>query len=123
MTGRIYAAGKDVVSDSRGVPITEGDLISYSYFTNCGVCWSCVSNTASCLDRYRNWLGVPSDDHPYFHAAFGEYYYLRGNHWIFKVPDELSDDLVSKLLNVFCTQLVPFLVLLRHEVYRMFYVN
>lgn len=95
MTGRIYAAGKDVVSDSRGVPITEGDLISYSYFTNCGVCWSCVSNTASCLDRYRNWLGVPSDEHPYFHAAFGEYYYLRGDHWIFKVPDELSDDLVS----------------------------
>ena len=95
MIGRIYAAGKDVTSDSRGVLITEGDRISYSYFSNCGVCWSCVSNTAACLDRYRNWLGVPSDEYPHFHAAFGEYYYLRGDHWIFKVPDGLSDELAS----------------------------
>ena len=95
MTGRIYALGKNVATDSMGRPLKEGDRICYSYFSNCGTCWACLSGTAACLNRYRSWLGVPSDQPPHFHAAFGEYYYLRHGHWVFKVPDELLDEMVS----------------------------
>jgi len=95
MTGQVYALGKNVKADSMGRPLKEGDRLCYSYFSNCGTCWACLSGTAACPNRYRHWLGVPAHQPPHFHAAFGQYYYLRRGHWVFKVPDELSDPMVS----------------------------
>ena len=33
---------------------------------------------------------------PHFHGAFAEYYYLRPGGALFKVPDELPDELVAR---------------------------
>jgi D-arabinose 1-dehydrogenase-like Zn-dependent alcohol dehydrogenase len=30
-----------------------------------------------------------------FNGAYGEYYYLRAGHWVFKVPDALTDEMVT----------------------------
>jgi len=32
---------------------------------------------------------------PYFNNAYGEYYYLRPGHFVFKIPDEISDDIAT----------------------------
>ena len=32
---------------------------------------------------------------PYFNNAYGDYYYLRPNHYVFKIPDEISDDVAT----------------------------
>src|SRR5439155_13067199 len=42
------------------------------------------------LGRRSGW-----DEFPHFHGPYAEYYYLRPNHFVFKVPDDLSDALVA----------------------------
>ena len=95
MIGTIEEIGKDIKTDSMGAPLQEGDRIVYSYFKPCHHCWICLNGQPGCPNRYRDWLGVSSDEPPHFHGAYGEYYYMKPGHWIFKVPDELPDALVS----------------------------
>ena len=97
MVGAIVQMGSNVSTDSLGQPLQIGDRIAYSYFSPCQCCWMCLSGKPGCPRRYRNWLGVSSDEPPHFHGAYGEYYYLRPGHWTFKVPDELPDELVSPI--------------------------
>lgn len=97
MTGEIYALGENVKTDSRGEPLHVGDRIVYSYFKPCGKCWMCLTGLPGCPNRYRDWLGVSSEQWPHFHGAFGEYYYMKPGHWVFKVPDELADEMVSPI--------------------------
>src|ERR1700682_5811892 len=42
MTGRIYALGAGVSTDSTGQPLAEGDRIIYNYFFPCGRCVACL---------------------------------------------------------------------------------
>ncbi len=97
MVGTIAELGKNIGIDSTGRPLTEGDRIAYSYFKPCQHCWMCLNSTPGCPNRYRDWLGVSSEQTPHFHGAYGEYYYMKPGHWIFKVPDELPDVLVSPI--------------------------
>ena len=32
---------------------------------------------------------------PYFNNAYGDYYYLRPNHYVFKLPDDITDDMAT----------------------------
>jgi D-arabinose 1-dehydrogenase-like Zn-dependent alcohol dehydrogenase len=95
MVGTIEQLGKNVRVDSTGEQLEEGDRIAYSYFKPCNQCWMCLSGKPGCPARYRDWIGVSSEQPPHFHGAYGEYYYMKPGHWIFKVPAELPDALVS----------------------------
>ena len=97
MIGTIEAMGRNITTDSTGQRLTEGDRIAYSYFKPCQHCWMCLNGKPGCPNRYRDWLGVSSEQPPHFHGAYGEYYYMKPGHWVFKVPDELSDALVSPI--------------------------
>jgi len=70
MIGTIEAMGHNVKSDSSGQPLSEGDRIVYSYFKPCKQCWTCLNGKPGCPDRYRDWIGVSSDQPP--HAPIGE---------------------------------------------------
>lgn len=95
MTGRIHALGREVQSDSMGRPLREGDRVVYSYFRACGQCWACLTGVPGCPNRYRHWLGVSCEEPPHFNGAYADYYYLRRGQWVFRVPEELPDELVS----------------------------
>ena len=97
MIGTIDAKGRNVTTDSAGQPLSEGDRIVYSYFKPCQQCWTCLNGKPGCPDRYRDWIGVSSDQSPHFHGAYGEYYYMKRGHWVFKVPDDLPDAIVSPI--------------------------
>lgn len=93
MVGTIYKMGSKVKTDYLGHPLKEGDRIVYSYFVNCGKCWACFSGVAPCPTRH---ISGTSAEFPHFRGAYGEYYYLRSDRqWVFKVPDELSDESVA----------------------------
>ncbi len=102
MVGTIYALGKNVKTDDLGQPLKEGDRIVYSYFRPCGQCPVCLTGGPACPNRYRDWIGVPADEFPHFNGAYGEYYYMEPGHWVFKVPDELPDQVVSPLNCALC---------------------
>ncbi|MBI3634633.1 MAG: zinc-binding dehydrogenase, partial [Candidatus Rokubacteria bacterium] len=94
MMGRVAKLGRNVKTDSLGTPIAEGDRVAYSYFYPCGRCYVCLNKEpANCPAKIERPRG-PSE-FPYFHGAFAEYYYLRPGGALFKVPDVLSDELVS----------------------------
>lgn len=93
MSGRIYRMGRDVKTDYLGQPLHEGDRIIYSYFNPCGKCWACVSGSAPCPNKHR--FRKTSEVFPHFRGAFAEYYYLKGDQWVFKVPDVLPDETVT----------------------------
>lgn len=95
MVGIVSALGDGVSTDTAGQPLQVGDRVVYSYFKPCGRCWACISGTGACPNRNHDWIGTSADDFPHFNGAYGEYYYMRQGHWVFKVPDELSDHLVS----------------------------
>jgi L-iditol 2-dehydrogenase len=94
MCGRVERLGSGVTTDSLGAPLREGDRVTFCYFFPCGRCPVCLQDDlGSCPRKGRpnRVAGTP----PYFNNAYGEYYYLRPNHWVFRIPDEVSDTVAT----------------------------
>ena len=80
--------------DSGGQPLREGDRVTFVYFFPCGRCPVCLRDEmGGCprKGRANRVAGTP----PYFNNAYGDYYYLRPGAFVFRVPDEVSDDVVT----------------------------
>jgi threonine dehydrogenase-like Zn-dependent dehydrogenase len=91
MCGKVERLGAGVTTDSLGRPLAEGDRIAFVYFFPCGRCRVCLRDEmGSCPRKARpnRVAGTP----PYFNNAYGDYYYLRPNHYVFKMPDAIDDD-------------------------------
>ena len=95
MSGRVYRMGRNLRTDTLGRSLKEGDRIVYSYFNPCGKCHACVTGSAPCPNKHR--FRKSSEEFPHFRGAYAEYYYLRGDQWVFKVPDELPDETVAPI--------------------------
>jgi threonine dehydrogenase-like Zn-dependent dehydrogenase len=94
MTGRVARLGARVKTDSLGRPLAEGDRVAYTYFYPCGRCPACLGREpAACLVKIGRPLGPSA--FPHFHGAFAEYYYLKPGGAVFRVPDELPDEMVA----------------------------
>ena len=93
-SGTVAALGEGVTRDSAGQPLAPGDRVAYRYFYPCGHCRACLRrSTPRCPTAMRH--RHPPDVWPHFNGAYGQYYYLQPNHTVFKVPDNVSDDLVG----------------------------
>lgn len=95
MVGEVFRLGRDVKHDCQGEPLHEGDRIAYAYFVPCGACGACLDGSPACPNRYRHWLGAGAETPPHFRGAYGDFYYLRKGQTVCRVPDGLSDDVVS----------------------------
>ena len=94
MCGRVAKLGAGVTTDSMGHPLAEGDRVAYLYFFPCGRCPVCLHDEMGACPRKERPNRVAGTA-PYFNNAYGEYYYLRPNHYVFKLPDEISDDVAT----------------------------
>lgn len=94
MTGRVAKLGAGVRTDSQGQPLKEGDRIVYPYFTPCRRCYQCLRGEfAACPTKYPP---IPVSEHPpHFFGAYAEYYYMKDAAFVFKVPDDLPDEMVT----------------------------
>jgi L-iditol 2-dehydrogenase len=90
MVGRVERLGAGVTTDSRGRPLHEGDRVVYGYFYPCRRCPVCLRGQfwACPNEIQRGPLGEP----PYFTSAYADYYYLRPGHFVYRAPDELTDE-------------------------------
>jgi L-iditol 2-dehydrogenase len=94
MCGRVARLGAGVTVDSGGQPLGEGDRVAFLYFFPCGRCPACLRDEmGSCprKGRANRVAGTP----PYFNNAYGDYYYLRPGGFVFRIPDEVSDDVAT----------------------------
>ena len=94
MCGRVARLGAGVSVDANGAPLREGDRVAFLYFFPCGRCPVCLRDEmGSCPRKARanRVAGTP----PYFNNAYGDYYYLRPGGFVFRIPDEVSDDVAT----------------------------
>jgi len=95
MIGHLAALGSGLSVDSLGQAVKEGDRVCFPYFYPCRRCYQCQrGELAACPNKRRR----PKLRAAYcWNGAFGEYYYLRPGHFLYKVPDALPDELVAPL--------------------------
>ena len=93
-TGRIAALGEGITTDSNREPLAVGDRVVFAYFYPCGRCRACLNGREWCCPQRSHHLATSCDEWPHFKGTFGDYFYLYPNHTLFKVPDELPDELV-----------------------------
>jgi threonine dehydrogenase-like Zn-dependent dehydrogenase len=94
MCGRVERLGAGVTVDSSGQPLREGDRVTFLYFFPCGRCRVCLRDEmGSCPRKAR--ANRVAGTAPYFNNAYGDYYYLRPGGWVFRIPDEVSDDVAT----------------------------
>jgi len=88
--GRVAKLGAGISTDSAGQPLKEGDRVVWRYFYSCGRCRACLKgHHAEC--QTNHFFMAPCETPPHFTGAYADYLYVRPNHTIFKVPDELTD--------------------------------
>lgn len=89
MMGEVAAMGSKITTDSLRRPIKEGDRVAFSYFFPCARCYNCLRGEfGACKFRLGR---KPLDEFPYCNGGFAQYYYLRSPHYIFKLPDTMSN--------------------------------
>jgi threonine dehydrogenase-like Zn-dependent dehydrogenase len=94
MCGRVARLGAGVGTDSLGAPLREGDRVTFLYFFPCGRCRVCLHDEMAYCPRKARANRVAGTA-PYFNNAYGDYYYLRPGHSVFRIPDEVSDDVAT----------------------------
>ena len=95
MTGVVHAFGPGVTTDWAGTPLAEGDRVAYQYFAPCGRCRSCTrGRSEACRRSFKVLQGKPSE-FPYFRGAYADYFYVTPFMALYKVPDRLTDTVVS----------------------------
>ena len=94
MCGHVERLGAGVTTDSPGQPLREGDRVTFLYVFPCGRCRVCLHGEMADCPRKGRAIRVAGSP-PYFNNAYGDYYYLRPNHFVFKVPAEIPDDVAT----------------------------
>ncbi len=94
-TGRIAALGEGVVADSSGEPLSVGDRVVFAYFFPCGTCRQCIAGKSMACPNRMHPRRTSCEHWPHFKGTFGDYFYLYPNHTVFKVPADLSDEVVA----------------------------
>ncbi len=89
MMGEVAELGSKIKTDSLGRPLKEGDRVVYAFFFPCMRCYNCIRGE---LHACKNRIGrVPLSEWNVCNGGYAQYYYLRGTHFVFKAPDELSN--------------------------------
>lgn len=94
MTGKVVKLGEGVSTDSAGQPLAVGDRVVYRYFNPCGRCPACLKGQDAACSMNQLFI-FPVDSPPHFTGAYADYYYLKPNQTVIKVPDELTDAMVA----------------------------
>ncbi len=101
--GQVARLGHNIKTDSLGRPLKEGDRVVFTYFFPCGRCYACLDDRPNACPTRSSRFGPRSAAiPPYFTGTFAQYYYLRPGHYVFKAPDELSDELLAPVNCALC---------------------
>jgi D-arabinose 1-dehydrogenase-like Zn-dependent alcohol dehydrogenase len=95
MVGRVAALGAGVETDFASQPLRVGDRIAAVYYLTCRKCRAYrLAQFNLCENAYRYWMQGPQSP-PHFHGTFGTHYYIHPEQYVYRVPDEVSDQVAS----------------------------
>ena len=103
----VYEIGDGGYLDAYGSPLSAGDRITWFAGLSCGECYACrwlAQNRIGilCENMKAYGAGISCDTPPHLWGGFAEYVYLIPDLWVFKIPDELSDE-EGVLVDVFAS--------------------
>jgi L-iditol 2-dehydrogenase len=99
-TGVIAALGAGVATDALGMALREGDRLVFFATFPCWSCQLCLQGDPNLCVRYPY---RPVGRHPYFIGTYADYYYLPPRHPVFRIPDELPDEIMAPVNCAMCT--------------------
>jgi threonine dehydrogenase-like Zn-dependent dehydrogenase len=90
--GRIERLGAGLTKDWRGLPLAEGDRITWTSSIVCGECYYCriKRQPTRCIGRKAYGISYSADEAPHLRGGYAEYILLRGGSSIFRIPDTLE---------------------------------
>lgn len=89
--GVVEALGAEIVRDRAGVPLAEGDRVTWSPPTPCGRCRACRAGETTALCARMVW---PPPFGPATSASFQDYATVRGTAAFYRVPDGVTSESV-----------------------------
>ncbi|HUE82647.1 MAG TPA: zinc-binding dehydrogenase [Pyrinomonadaceae bacterium] len=91
--GIIDRLGEGLETDWTGVPLREGDRVTWSAGMLCGSCYHCavIRQPTRCWNRRAYGISFNCDEPPHFSGGYAEYVYLRAGTAIFKLSDVASE--------------------------------
>ena len=95
MIGQVDAIGSARRFDSLGRELQIGDHVTFPYFRPCGECPTCAAGSPACPNRYAARASLSVNDVPHFHGAFGDYYFILAEQWLFRVPNDLPVEIAA----------------------------
>ena len=95
MMGTVAKLGEGVTTDSASQPLAVGDRVVQRYFTPCGHCRACIMGNDPACPTAAFASVSPVEEFPHFTGVYAEYYYARPNQTVFKVPDNVTDDMAA----------------------------
>jgi len=95
--GVVHSLGTGVATDFMGAPLREGDRIIFGLGYPCYRCIFCLSGDHNRCAEFKLTYKAEAGEYPYFVSTYSDYLFLPPLHPIFKVPDELPDELVVSL--------------------------
>jgi threonine dehydrogenase-like Zn-dependent dehydrogenase len=97
--GTVAALGEGVVTDFTGAPLSVGDAITWTSSIPCGRCHWCVVEGERTLCETRRVYGINQrfDQFPRLSGGFAEAIYLQPGSAIFKLPDDVTPEMVIAL--------------------------
>ncbi len=95
MMGKVAKLGEGVATDSAGAPLAVGDRVVNRYFYPCGHCKACLRGEDAACPMASLGVVMGCEEYPHFLGTYAEYKYLPPNHTVFKVPDNVTDDMAA----------------------------
>lgn len=95
MAGTVAKLGEGVLTDTASQPLAVGDRVVYRYFFPCGNCHACMTGDDAACPMAPLAVVTSCEEPPHFFGGFADYYYLRPNHTVFKIPDNVTDDMAA----------------------------
>lgn len=95
MIGRVAALGAGVTADTNGQPLAVDDRVIYTYFSVCGRCPACLKGQRVSCQNLKMAMLDSIDEWPIFVGGYADYFYLHPGAAIYKVPDDIADELAA----------------------------
>ena len=96
--GEIVMLGEDLVYDGYGEKLNIGDRISWTIMASCGDCFFCRNNLPQkCINlkKYGHTSINDKDVKSALLGGYGEYVYIIPGTTVFKVPENVSDEIAA----------------------------
>ena len=98
ITGDIVKLGSDLVYDGFGQKLEIGDRVSWTIMASCGDCFFCRNNLPQKCTSLKKYGHTSINDKKIkspLLGGYGEYVYILPGTTVFKVPDNVSDEIAA----------------------------